>query len=116
MKQSFGIVKAATSSAAALVVVSFTATQPAQAQHMRTVDGQSYWQGDPGPINPGTFWEGGQYKYDPHHYSSNRSAGAMLITDVVYASHSGSARCVWRQRVVNSDWEFRHPYVQVCRP
>ena len=116
MRQRIGIVKAATASIATLVAVGFAAIQPALAQSMRTVDGQSYWRGDPGPINPGSFWDGGQYKYDRNHYSSSYSTSALLYTDVVYANHSGSARCVWRQRVVNSDWEFRHPYLKVCRP
>ncbi|MDI9848608.1 hypothetical protein QM467_11135 [Rhodoblastus sp. 17X3] len=116
MKHRFGILTAAAASAAALAVASFAATQAVQAQSMRTVDGQTYWRGDPGPIDPGSFWDGGQNKYDRHHYSGSYTTSPGMFTDVVYASHSGSARCVWRQRVVNSNWEFHHPYLQVCRP
>jgi hypothetical protein len=89
---------------------------PAQAQHVKTVDGQSYWTGDPGPVAPSSFWTGGEYKYDPNHYLAYWGDDPQDNVDVVHADHTRGARCVWRKRVVNSDWEFEHPYLLVCRP
>ena len=114
MKRRFGIVKKA--AAAALAVAAVVVTAPAQAQSMRTVNGQSYWRGSPGPIDPGAFWDDGEYKYDPHHYLGFWGTDPADYTDVVYADHTGSVRCVWRKRVINTNWEFMHPYLRVCRP
>lgn len=112
MKRWFGPAKAAV----AFAIIALTATASARAQSMRTVDGQAYWRGDPGPVAPGAFWDGGEYKYDPHHYLGYWSQDPVDHIDVVYAEHSGKERCVWRKRVVNSDWEHMHPYLKVCRP
>ncbi len=112
----FGGIKLAVLSAAVLTGAALAATQPALAQSMRVVNGQAYWRGDPGQVSPGAFWTGGEYKNDPNHYLGYWSTDPADYTDVVYADHSGGARCVWRKRVVNSDWEFHHPFVKVCRP
>jgi hypothetical protein len=116
MKRRFGVAKVAAVSTAVLAVAAVAAIQPAKAQSMRTVNGQSYWRGDPGPVDPGSFWDSGEYKYDPHHYLGYWATDPADYTDVVYADHSGAARCVWRKRVVNSNWEYQHPYMKVCRP
>lgn len=112
MKPWFGVAKTAT----AFAVIALAASAPAQAQSMRTINGQAFWRGDPGPVAPGAFWDGGEYKYDPHHYLGYWSSDPADYVDVVYADHAGKERCVWRKRVVNSDWEHMHPYLKVCRP
>jgi hypothetical protein len=116
MKSRFGKAKAAAVSAAALAMAVFATTSPAQAQHVRTVDGQSYWTGDPGPVAPGSFWADGEYKYDPNHFLAYWAEDPQDYADVVHADHEGAARCVWRKRVVNSDWEYEHPYLRIRRP
>jgi len=83
---------------------------------IRTVQGQAFWTGDPGPASPGTFYQSGQGQFDPHHYLSYYGEDPQDYKMVVYANHSGSARCVFRKRVVNTNWEYRHPYLMVCRP
>lgn len=110
MQRCFGFARIAVVAAAASVA----ALHPAAAQSMRVVNGQSYWTGDPGPVDPGAFWDGGQYKYDPNHYLSYYGRDPQDYVMRVYAHHSGAPGCVWRKRVVNSNWEFRHPYIQVC--
>jgi hypothetical protein len=100
--------------AVAAAAVSLVTLSPAMAQHVRYAQGQAYWSGDPGPIDPGSFWEGGQYKYDPNHYLSYYGREPQDFLPVVYARHSGPRGCVWRKRVVNSNWEFHHPYIKVC--
>ena len=67
------------------------ATLHPAAAGMRTVDGQSYWTGDPGPIDPGAFFDGGQFQYDPHHYLSWYGEDPQDYKMTVYAPHSGSA-------------------------
>ncbi len=115
MKTSSAFVRGAAATAAALAVAAFAAAPIAKAQSIRTVNGQSYWTGDPGPVAPDAYWSGGQYKYDPHHYLSYYGREPQDFSEVVYADHAGNARCVWRKRVVNSNWEFHHPYLRVCR-
>ncbi|MCW2274319.1 hypothetical protein GJ654_09495 [Rhodoblastus acidophilus] len=90
-----------------------TLASEARAQ-IRTANGVAYYDVDPGPIDPGTFWTSGQYKYDPNAYMDRTrwDAGRPMK---VYAPHAGKTNCVFRQRVVFDDWDFRHPYVQVCR-
>jgi hypothetical protein len=83
---------------------------------IRTVQGQTFWTGDPGPVDPGNFYSSGQAQADPHHYLSYYGGDPQDYKMVIYAEHTGAARCVWRKRVVNSNWEFRHPYLMVCRP
>lgn len=100
--------------AAVAAAASFVTLSPAMAQHVRTVQGQSYWSGDPGPVSPGAYWEGGQYKYDPNHYLSDYGRDPQDFVMTVNAPHSGPRGCVWRKRVVNSNWEFHHPYIRVC--
>jgi hypothetical protein len=82
---------------------------------MRIVDGQAYWSGDPGPVDPGAYWTAGQRYADPHHYMSWYGKDPQDYTMIVYARHAGASRCVWRARVVNTYWEFAHPYLRVCR-
>jgi hypothetical protein len=98
-----------------LAIAAFVAPSVAGAQSMRIVNGQAYWRGDPGPIDPGAFWTGGEFQYDPQHYLGSRGSDAANYLDVVYADHAGKERCVWRKRVVNSNWDFQHPYLRVCR-
>jgi hypothetical protein len=100
---------------ATLFCAGFLAATPAAQAEMRTVGGQAYWTGDPGPVEPGAYWASGQYKYDPDHYLSYYGDSPQDYTMVVHANHMGAANCVWRKRVVNTDWEFRHPYLMVCR-
>ncbi len=84
---------------------------------VRTVDGQSFWRGDPGPVDPGPYWTSGQYKYDPNGYLDRVNRWGEPIYDMtVYADHTGRARCVFRKRVVVDSWEFDHPLIRVCRP
>jgi len=109
MKGSFNLAK----SAAVAAALSLVMLHPAAAG-MKTVDGQAYWTGDPGPVDPGAFYEGGQYRADPHHYLSWYGEDPQDYKMVVHAPHSGDSRCVWRKRVVNTSWEFRHPYIMVC--
>ena len=111
----FGL-KRMTALSAVLAAGALMAAPAAQAQSMRTVNGQAFWRGDPGPVAPGAYWVGGEYRYDPAHFQSYWGADPQDYTDVVYAEHSGATRCVWRKRVINSNWEFRHPYLRVCRP
>lgn len=110
-----GSIKKGASIVALLSTLPFAASQTAQAG-MRVVSGQAYWEGDPGPVNPWAYWTSGQYAYDPHHYNSWFGSEPQTFKMTVYAEHTGEARCVWRSRVINSNWEFRHPYLRVCRP
>ena len=100
---------------AGLLALTTICSAQAQAASMKIVDGQAYWDVDPGPVDPGSFWTSGQYKYDPDGYlETNRwDPGPHVFT--VYADHAGKANCVFRARVVNSDWERRHLYLRVCR-
>ncbi len=82
---------------------------------MKTVNGQAYWDEDPGPVDPGTFWTSGQYKYDPEGYLDRNRWDVGVQVNTVYAEHAGKANCVFRKRVVNSSWDERHPYLRVCR-
>jgi hypothetical protein len=82
---------------------------------VRTVNGVSYYDVDPGPIDPGTFWTSGQYKYDPDAYMDRTRWDTAAKVMTVFASHAGRANCVFRKRVVIDDWDFRHPYLRVCR-
>ncbi len=102
--------------ALAIMVFTLSALQPALAGSMRTVNGQSYWEMDPGPVTPDAYWAGNAEKYDPHNYLSqvNREAQRQF-DETLYAEHEGRDRCVWRKRVVNSNWEYMHPFVRVCR-
>lgn len=109
MKGSFNLAK----SAAVAAALSLAMLHPAAAG-MKTVDGQAYWTGDPGPVDPGAFYQGGQYRSDPHHYLSWYGEDPQDYKMVVHAPHSGDNRCVWRKRVVNTSWEFHHPYIMVC--
>jgi hypothetical protein len=92
------------------------ASQPVQAQSMRTVNGQSYWEMDPGPVAVDPHFAGNADKYDPHDYLDRINRDPQLFDQTLYAEHQGSERCVWRKRVVNSTYEYEHPYVRVCRP
>ena len=119
MKRWFLDMKVAVLSAAVLS----GATVQASAQpffppdHVVTIQGQSFWTGDPGIADPGTFFDSGQYRFDPNNYLSYEAEeDNQDFRDVVFAPHPGRARCVLRKRVINSEWEFEHPYLMVCRP
>jgi hypothetical protein len=114
MKTPSNLIGLAAASVAALAGAAVVDSS-ARAQSMRTVQGQSYWRGDPGPVAPDSFWSGGQYKYDPKHFLSYYGSDPQDYSEVVYSDHAGASRCVWRKRVVNTNWEFRHPYLRVCR-
>jgi len=109
MKRSSGLAIFAAVAAAA----SFVTLSPAAAG-IRTVEGQTCWTGDPGPVYPGAYWASGQHQFDPHHYLSYYGSDPQDYKMVVHAPHSGPRGCVWRKRVVNSNWEFHHPYLMVC--
>lgn len=81
---------------------------------MRVVDGQAYWTGDPGPVDGGAFYDSGQAAADPHHYLSWYGEDPQDYRMTIRASHAGPAGCVLRQRVMITDWDFRHPYLRVC--
>jgi hypothetical protein len=101
---------------AVLALALLAVASSAQAARMKVVNGQAYWDEDPGPIDPGSFWTSGQYKYDPDGYLERNARDPDQYHEMtVYADHSGKARCVFRQRVANTDWEFRHAYLRVCR-
>ncbi len=103
--------------AVCLAGVSALSTLPVLASNIRTAQGERYWSGDPGPIDPGSYWTSGQYKYDPNGYlERNRFDSDQNRLMTVYAEHSGKERCVFRARVVVSNWDFNHPYLRVCRP
>ena len=115
MKRQSVLLKRAALFVAVLSTIPFAVLRPAQAEQ-RVVNGQAYWEGDPGPIDPGPYWTSGQRKYDRHHYMSWYGKDPQDYRMTVYAEHSGKARCVWRRRVINTEWEFQHPYLRVCRP
>jgi len=110
--------KMAALSAVVLSGAALVAAQPARAfDDVRTVQGQTFWTGNPGAIDPGSFFASGQYRFDPNNYLSYEAEeDNQDYRDVVYADHPGRARCVIRKRVINSEWEFEHPYLMVCRP
>ena len=81
-----------------------------------TIQGQTFWTGDPGHRS-GNFFDTGQYRFDPNDYLSYEAEeDNQDFRDVVYAAHPGRARCVIRKRVVNTELEYEHPYLMVCRP
>jgi hypothetical protein len=82
---------------------------------VRTVSGESYYDVDPGPIDPGTFWTSGQYRYDPDGNMERTRWDPSPRNFTVYAGHSGRSNCVFRKRVVITDWDQRHPFLRVCR-
>jgi hypothetical protein len=103
--------------AVSLLILSALPSLAGVAGSVKTAQGESYWSGDPGPIDPGSYWTSGQYKYDPNGYMErNRFDSDQNRLMTVYAEHSGRARCVFRARVVVSNWDFNHPYLRVCRP
>ena len=103
--------------AVSLFILSASPTLAGPAGAIRTAQGESYWSGDPGPIDPGSFWTSGQYKYDRNGYMErNRFESDQNRLMTVYDEHSGKPRCVFRQRVMITNWDFQHPYLRVCRP
>ena len=102
------------STACFLLIGAATLASDARGQ-VRTVNGVSYYDVDPGPIDPGTFWTSGQYKYDPNGYMDRGRWDAGVRVMTVFASHAGGANCVFRKRVIIDDWDSRHPYLRVCR-
>ncbi len=87
----------------------------AQQGKVRVVQGETFWDVDPGPIYE-PYWTQGQYKYDPNGYllRSYRDADQLHLMTVI-GDHSGKANCVFRRRVPVSTWEFQHPILRVCR-
>lgn len=93
-----------------VALIAPTASQAA----MRMVDGQAYWTGDPGAVDGGAFYDSGQAASDPHHYLSWYGEDPQDYRMTVHARHAGPTGCVLRQRVLITDWDFRHPYLRVC--
>ncbi len=119
MKCRFLDMKMAALSAAVLSGAAVLASaQPALAlDHQVTIQGQTFWTGDPGTTDPGTFFDTGQYRFNTNDYLSYEAEeDNQDFRDVVYAPHPGRARCVIRKRVVNTELEYEHPYLMVCRP
>ena len=101
-----------------LVSIGLISTGPALAgpPHMRYAQGQAYWTGEPNiPLGP--FWSTNAHFYDPNNYNgrNNRDADNGTISQTVYDDHDGAARCVFRQRVVNTNAEAQNPIIRVCR-
>ena len=103
-------------SVGASALATATLASTAQAQIIKySNSGTAYWDGDPGPITD-TFWTSGQYKYDPDGYMERNYRDTDTYHEMtVYADHAGKANCVFRKRVVVSNWEFNHPILRVCR-
>lgn len=98
----------------ALAAMLTLASLPAAAG-VRMLQGTAFWEGDPGPITD-SYWVSGQYKYDPNGYlERNPRDPDQFHLMTLYGDHAGKANCVYRRRVVVSDWDFRHPHVRVCR-
>jgi hypothetical protein len=59
--------KVAVLSAAVLTgAVAQASAQPALAfDHVVSIQGQTFWKGDPGTADPGTFFDSGQYRFTP---------------------------------------------------
>lgn len=91
------------------------AIAPAQAQQQRSLQGESFWEGDPGPITD-SYWTSGQYKYDPNGYMERnwRDPDQMHLMTVI-GDHAGKTNCVFRRRVTITTWDFNHPILRVCR-
>lgn len=89
--------------------------QSAVAQNVRTLNGESFWEGDPGPVTD-PYWTQGQYKYDPNGYllRNLREADQFHLMTVI-GPHAGKENCVFRRRVTVSSWEYQHPFIRVCR-
>ncbi|MGO9429617.1 hypothetical protein [Rhodoblastus sp.] len=100
----------------AYALMAASLASPAQAQNIKTANGTAYWDKDPGPIDPGSYWTSGQYKYDPNGYMErNWRDPDQFHLMTLYADHAGKQNCVFRRRVVVSTWDFQHPYLRVCR-
>ena len=97
----------------ACVVLSVPAL--AQKGAVRTIQGQAFWDGDPGPISE-PYWTQGQYKYDPNGYlERNARDPDQFHLMTVIGDHAGKPNCVFRRRVTVSTWDFQHPILRVCR-
>lgn len=102
-------------SGATLATILVLAAVPAVASNIRTLQGTSFWEGDPGPISD-SYWVSGLYKYDPNGYMErNPRDPDQLHLMTLYGDHAGKANCVFRRRVVISSWDYQHPHVRVCR-
>jgi hypothetical protein len=86
--------------------------------HQVTIQGQSFWTGSLETSDPGTFFDSGQARFDPNGYLDYGEGDEDLADQrqIIYANHPGAARCILRKRVVNTTWEFEHPYLAICRP
>jgi hypothetical protein len=82
--------------------------------NIRTAGGQSYWEGPPGPVTD-PYWTSGQYKYDPNGYMLRSRWDPEYHPMTVIGPHAGNENCVFRRRVQISDWDYRHPFLRVCR-
>jgi hypothetical protein len=100
---------------AAFVLLALSGRMAGAADNVRTLQGESFWEGDPGPVTD-PYWTQGQYKYDPNGYLLRnwRDADQLHLMTVI-GPHSGKENCVFRRRVTVSSWESRHPFIRVCR-
>ena|SRR5208282_5066600 len=116
MKCRFCFVKTVLAGGVAVLGAALAAAPSARAQNIRVVNGTAFWDVDPGPIDPGPYWTSGLYKYDPNGYMERNPRDPDQIHEMtVYAAHSGKENCVFRKRVVHSNWDFQHLYLRVCR-
>jgi hypothetical protein len=81
---------------------------------MGVAGGQSYWEGDPGPISD-PYWTSGQYKFDPNGYMQRNWWDPEYHPMTVFGDHSGKENCVFRRRVQITSWDFQHPILRICR-
>jgi len=87
----------------------------AAAQNVRVVQGEAFWEGDPGPITD-SYWLSGQYKYDPYGFLERDATDPDQFRHMtVIARHPGAANYIFRKRVVITDWDMRHPDLRICR-
>ncbi len=86
----------------------------AGAGHIRVAGGQSYWEGPPGPVTD-PYWTSGQYKYDPNGYMERSRWDPEYHPMTVIGLHAGKENCVFRRRVQITSWDYRHPFLRVCR-
>ena len=101
---------------AILAMALFAVAPAAEAARIKVADGEAYWDEDPGAIDPGPFWTSGQYKYDPNGYLDRYPRNAEQVRNMtVYADHAGKERCVFRKRLITTNWDYEHPYLRVCR-
>lgn len=87
---------------------------PAWAAGARVVQGQAFWDEDPGPVSD-PFWTSGLYRVDPDGNMNRVWRDPMPNTPTVIGAHEGKANCVFRRRVIVSASDQLHPILRLCR-